>query len=103
MINALLLSKNHIVPLQNIINDFDSQAYKNDVIAYLHAAGIFKYLYENFGIEKMQKLWTKGFDDFEQIYSFPVEQLEKEWLEYIKNIPVPQNIDEKTLLRDGCG
>ncbi len=72
------------------------------MIAYIQSAGVFKYLYEKYGVEKMKLLWSGGFEKFQSIYGFPVEQLEKDWLNFIKTIPVPNDFDI-TLLNEGCG
>jgi hypothetical protein len=101
-INAYYQREKKLFSLDNLINDFDNQAKKSDVIAYIQSAGVFKYLYEKYGVEKMKLLWSGGFEKFQSIYGFPVEQLEKDWLNFIKTIPVPNDFDI-TLLNEGCG
>lgn len=66
-INAYLLKKKMLNPLADLIYNFDAVNKKNDVIAYLQSAGIVKYLYENYGIDKMKKLWLMGFTKLESI------------------------------------
>ena len=85
-----------------MVNSFDSQAKKSDVIAYIQSAGIVKYLYENYGVEKIKLLWTAGFENFNSIYGFPISQLETDWLNFIKTVPVPKDFDINKL-KEGCG
>ena len=102
-INAYFLKEKKLFALNDLIHDFDNKAKENDVIAYIESAGIFKYLYENYGATKMKLLWVKGFDQFEAIYGFSTIQLEKDWLNTIKKVPIPKDIDENKLMDQGCG
>ena len=101
-INAYYLQKNKLFPLDSLINSFDNQAKKNDVNAYIQSAGIFKFLYEKYGVEKMKLLWTSGFENFNSIYGFSIVQLETDWLNFIKTIPIPIDFDINKL-KEGCG
>ncbi len=100
--NAYLVQHEKALPLPDLIHDFDQIAMKNDVIAYLQSAGVFKYLYEKYGIEKMKALWKAGFEGFEGIYGFPVSQLEKDWLDYMRTVPLPEGFDFGAF-NEGCG
>ena len=100
--NAYLVQHEKALPLSSLLHDFDQIAVQNDVIAYLQSAGVFKYLYEKYGIEKMKALWKTGFDAFEGIYGFPVEQLEKDWLEHMRTVPLPSDFDFDRFAQ-GCG
>jgi len=101
-INSYYLQQKKLFPLDSLINSFDKQAKKNDVIAYIQSAGIFKYLYEKYGVEKMKLLWTGGFENFNSIYGFPIKELETEWINFINTIPVPKDFDINKL-KEGCG
>lgn len=101
-INAYYLSKNMHFPLSALVHSFDAKAKENDVIAYIQSAGIFKYLYEKYGIGKLKKLWIQGFDSMHDIYGITLDQLELEWKNFIQTIPVPDDFDID-LLKDGCG
>ncbi len=101
-INAYYVKERMLFPLRNLIDDFDTCAKKSDVISYIQSAGIFKYLYEQYGIEKMKVLWVKGFEEFTSIYGFSIAQLEHDWLEWIKSIPIPPDFDIQRL-KEGCG
>lgn len=102
-INAYMLREGHAVPLQTLISDFDRLAAENELVAYLQSAGIFKYLYERYGLDRLRKLWTAGFDAFGEIYGFPVSELERAWKEYLETVEPPAAIDWQMLLEHGCG
>jgi len=101
-INAYYLKEKLLFPLDSLLYDFDHQAKKSDVIAYIQSAGIFKYLYETYGVEKMKLLWTDGFENFNTIYGFSVSQLEADWHTFIQTIPLPKDFDINKL-KEGCG
>ncbi len=102
-INAYMLREGHAVPLQTLIGDFDRMAAENELVAYLQSAGIFKYLYERYGLDRMRRLWTAGFDAFADIYGFTVPELERAWTAYLESIEPVQDIDWQMLLEHGCG
>ncbi|NVO04064.1 MAG: hypothetical protein HXX09_15315 [Bacteroidetes bacterium] len=101
-INAYYLQQNKLFPFDSLVNSFDHQAKKSDVIAYIQSAGIFKYLYEKYGVEKIKLLWTGGFENFNSIYGFSIRQLETDWLNFIKTVPIPKDFDINKL-NEGCG
>ncbi len=101
-INAFYLQENKLFTLEGLLNDFDNKAKQNDVIAYIQSAGIFKYLYEKYGVSKMKLLWTQGFESFQDIYGFSINQLEEDWLAFISTIPIPKGFDISKL-DEGCG
>lgn len=92
-----------LLPLQNLVSDFDGEARKSDVLAYLQSAAVCKYLYEKYGIEKFRRLWVGGFEQFGAIYGMPITQLEKEWLDFIRTVPAPAPLDWDYLMKNGCG
>lgn len=101
-INSFYLQNKKLFSLDSLISNFDSQAKKSDVIAYIQSAGLFKYLYEKYGVEKLKQLWLLGFDSFNSIYGISIQQLETDWLNFIKTIPVPGDFDINKL-KEGCG
>ncbi len=102
-VNNSLLLTNKLFKITDLVDRFDDKARESDVIAYLQSAGIFKYLYEKYGSEKMNLLWNEGFQSFESIYKQSLAEFEKEWLEFIKNTPVEEKVDLKVVLEQGCG
>ncbi len=102
-INAYMRKEKKLLSFDALINDFDNRARENEVIAYLESAAIFKYLYEQYGIRKMKRLWVEGFTKFENIYGFSISQLENEWMLFISKIAPPANMDWNMLMDNGCG
>ena len=102
-ISAWFKASGKLFTFDALIHDFDREAVKSDVIAYLESAAIFKFLYEQYGIPKLRRLRSEGFDNFEKIYGFPIERLEKDWNERISHTKVPQDVDWVRLLQEGCG
>ncbi len=102
-INAYYHSRNRLFTLAELINQFDEKARDNDLLAYVQSAGIFKYLYENYGVDKMKLLWRQGFRYFASIYGFGINELESDWLRAIESVPIPKNFSEEKLMREGCG
>jgi hypothetical protein len=102
-INAYLLQTGKLLPLAGLINDFDNIARTNQVVAYLQSAALFKYLYEQYGVDKMRLLWQNGFGRFQAIYGFPLPRLEKEWKDYIRKTAPPKDMDWEKVSKEGCG
>lgn len=102
-INAYMLKNNKLLAFDALVNNFDAETAKSDVVTYLQSAGIVKYLYEKYGIAKFKQLWTEGFTKFETIYGFSTKQLEKDWLAYVGGITIPQGFDWEKLMKEGCG
>jgi hypothetical protein len=102
-INAWLMDQGKILPVRSLVEDFDGMARQNDVVAYMQSAGIFKYLFEEYGLEKMKRLWQDGFDAFEEIYDLSLDEFARQWELFIQSIPVPRDIDSTKLLTEGCG
>jgi len=101
-IDSYLLKQNLLFSFSDLINNFDKAAFENDRIAYFQGAGIFKYLYEKFGIEKLKQLRMTGFVEFQSIYGISFDQFEKDWLEYVSKIPITEVIDYNLFLKEGC-
>lgn len=102
-ISKRLLLAQKLFSIDELINNFDQKAYENDVVAYLQSASIFKYLYEKYGIEKMEIIWKDGFQNFEKTFGISTEEFEKNWLEFINTIEAKEDLDINKLLEEGCG
>ena len=102
-INARLLSEHKLFDTLALAADFGAQAKQSDVIAYLQAAGLVKYLYERYGLARFRQLWTEGFDHFEAIYGLPLARLDREWRLYLRTLPPAPEIDLTKLMKEGCG
>ena len=85
------LQSNKLITMDIIVNDFWKKG-NNDIITYTQSAYIVKYLLDNYGYEKFKKLWTQGFESFNEIYGFKFTVLETKIkselkLKFPKNIP----------------
>lgn len=101
-INKYLFINNEWFEVDDLINNFNEKAGENDLIAYLQAGFIFRYLYKNYGKEKMITLWRNGFVDFEQIYKFNINELASRVKEEMKKIKSTK-VDWDELMDKGCG
>jgi hypothetical protein len=100
---AYLNKEKKLFPFNELINSFHDKEIENEIFAYYESAGIFKYLYEKYGIAKMKQLWLKGFDSFQAIYGRSLSQFEMEWTDFISTIQAPKSIDWDLLTKNGCG
>lgn len=101
-INTYLAREDALFPFKKLISDFDSAVLDREVEAYFQSAGIFKYLYETYGVEKMEKLWKMGFESFENIYGITIETFELQWTQYIRSLKLPKSAQWEEILTQGC-
>jgi len=101
-ITAFIASKDELFSCQQLITNFNKAALDNEVGAYFQSASIFQYLYENYGIAKMERLWRDGFDSFENVYGMGIGNFEEEWLAYIKTVDTPDEVIASQILAQGC-
>lgn len=101
-INKFLYEQKMWFDFEELINNFTEKAAENDMIAYLQAAFIFRFLYEKYEIKNMEELWKIGFSQFEKIYGFNIVQLSK-YIEGELNQIELENVDWDELMDIGCG
>lgn len=104
-INALcayMKQEKRLFTFQELVSNFNEKAKRDEVGVYFQSAGIFKYLYETYGVEKMKQLWELGFNSFEAIYGKTISAFEEEWLSHIEEIPVPLETNWSTIFSQGC-
>jgi hypothetical protein len=102
-IASYMYIKNLLLPINSLVENFSETASENDMIAYLQSASIFQFLYEQYGIEKVRRLWLSGFDNFENIFGIKLEQFEQNWLSYVSGIELIIDIKWERLMKEGCG
>ena len=70
----------------NIKNLFSGYSFLTNTssLSYIYAGSFVKYLIENYGINKVKKLYSNI--DFEKIYKMPVSRLESEYYDFLKSI-----------------
>ena len=64
-----------LIPINALTSD-DFYNY-NDMITYTQSAFIVKYLLDNYGYEKFKVLWKDGFVNFNKIYGFQFDDVQK--------------------------
>ncbi|MBT8387743.1 MAG: hypothetical protein KJO12_10065 [Ignavibacteria bacterium] len=101
-INKYLYENKRWFEIEELINNFSEKADENDMIAYLQAAFIFRFLYENYEMKYMEELWKDGFSEFENIYGFSITQLDK-FIENELNQIDLENVNWDELMDKGCG
>ena len=94
-----LLEKEMLISIDSLTNNFYRE---DDMVSYHQSTHIVKFLLTNYGIEKFQDLWKKGFPFFEEIYNISFSEIE---IEINKNIiekyPTAVDIDWD-VFKEGC-
>jgi hypothetical protein len=80
-IYSYLTDRNMLLPMDTMINNFYNQS---EMIRNHQSAYIIQFLLDNYGVDKLKKLWIKGFNEFENIYGISYGQLELQFKEKLK-------------------
>ncbi len=76
-LNKYLLERKALIPLEKLIKNFTAYS---DMVTYPQAGSFVKYLYEQYGVEKIRDLWKSGTEkDFMRALGKDLATLEKEW------------------------
>jgi hypothetical protein len=76
-LNKYLLQEKQLISLEKLIKNFNAQPH---MISYPQAGSFVKYLYEQYGADKVKELWKAGaVNDFQRILGKDVSTIEKEW------------------------
>lgn len=76
-LNKYLLLRGKLIPLEKLIEDFWDYS---DSVSYPQAGSFVKYLYEQYGAERIKDLWKNGTTkDLKRVLGKEVSILEKEW------------------------
>jgi hypothetical protein len=76
-LNKYLLQEKKLIPLEKLIEDFSDYS---AMITYPQAGSFVKYLYEQYGVEKVKDLWNSGtVKDLKRVLGKDIATLEKEW------------------------
>lgn len=102
-INAWLYQQQNVYPLKDLVNDFNNCALKDEAKAYLQAAGVFQYLYERHGHEKVKRLWQLGMDALAPIFGTDIDQLERDIKSHYTSKPTVKYLDWELFRQNGCG
>ncbi len=102
VLNKYLYENNMWFSFQDLKDNFNKCAHENDMIAYLQSELNFKYLYENYGLDKIKDLWKNGIAKFSEIYNFDYDDLKDRLIKLIHNAD-SENVDWNELMQKGCG
>lgn len=93
------LEKDLLLSIESLTTDFHGQP---SIISYHQSAHIVEYLITNYGLEKFEELWKKGFSSFEEIYLNSFSQIEEEINKRtMEKYPTPVSIDWD-VFEEGC-
>ncbi len=85
---ALAFKNGYKIEISSLFNGFKFYL-QTSSISYIYAGSFIKYLKDIFGVEKIKELY--GTTDFEKVFNRPLEELEKNYFEFLKTIEVPDN------------
>lgn len=87
-----------LVPLATLINRFWEQ---QDVLAYVQAGSLVRYVYEVYGIDTLRALWTTGVGQVRELMGVTLAQLDSDWRRHAARTTASgQPVDWKPA--DGC-
>ncbi len=76
-LNKYLLLEKKLIPLGELIENF---RYYSDMVSYPQAGSFVKYLYEQYGVDKIKDLWKSGAaKNFKRVLGKDIAALEKDW------------------------
>ena len=75
-----------------------------DMLTYMESGFVVRYLITNYGLIKFKQLWNAGFNSFNTVYGFTINELERKMRQYIFNkYKKPPTVDWQLLSEKGCG
>jgi hypothetical protein len=78
------LGSGQLLPLAKLVNaDWKSSVYSPD-ITYPELGGFVKFLREAYGLDRIKQVWQGGSGSLEQVFGKPLTELEKEWIEALR-------------------
>ncbi len=76
-LSKYLLTQKKLVPLEKLLEGFKGSS---DMITYPQSGSFVKYLYEEYGVEKVKELWVRGSaEDIRRVLGREVEAVERDW------------------------
>jgi hypothetical protein len=81
---AQMQAEGQLLPLDTLIREFYR---KDDLITYLQAGSLVKYLLSAYGPVPFRELWRGGGDDFAAAYGKTLSAIEAEWQQWLRAVP----------------
>lgn len=100
-LGAYLVESGKAVDLPRLVDEFDRSA---DMITYLESAGLFRFIYQNYDIDRLKAFWQGGSGSAEETLGTTLEELQWAWEVELERLdPEISNVDWSDLLDRGCG
>ncbi|HEX2607491.1 MAG TPA: hypothetical protein VHK91_08930 [Flavisolibacter sp.] len=87
-----------IVPFQTLADTFDFRALEPS----LQSASLVTYIHERFGIAALKGFWQQGLGASEKITGISSQDLERQWLDYIRQDRFQKKVNWKGIRESGC-
>jgi len=82
-----LFSQGKLIPIKKLMTRFRSF---DDLISYPQAGSFAKYLYEEYGVEIVARIWRDGEQAIEATPGKRIDELERNWLDRIQATDIIQ-------------
>ena len=87
-IYTYFLQESELIGIANLAEDFYTYS---EMKSYTQSAYLSKYLIDNYGVDRLKKLWKAGFQKFDEIYGFSAQELEEK-IAMLLNKKYPEKI-----------
>lgn len=91
-----------ICSVRGLILNFAECASERPVTTYMQAGSVFRLLFDGFGRENTQRIWTGGIRNIERIVGMAPIELEKEWTYVMENVTLGEPLDLEAINQSGC-
>jgi hypothetical protein len=91
-----------ICSVRGLILNFSDCVSERPVTTYMQAGSVFRLLFDGFGRENTQRIWTGGIRNIERIVGMAPIELEKEWTYVMENVTLGEPLDLVALNESGC-
>ncbi|WP_036382716.1 peptidase MA family metallohydrolase [Muricauda sp. MAR_2010_75] len=94
-----LLAEDKLISMEDLSADFYGQS---EMVGYHQSGYIVQYLLENYSLKKFERLWTDGFERFEEIYGVSYQKMKNDLEEtLVEKYPEAPKIDWEKFSK-GC-
>jgi len=91
-----------ICTVRGLIQNFGDCVSERPVTSYMQAGSVFRLLFDGFGRDNTQRIWTGGIRNIERIVGMAPIELEKEWTYVMDNVVLGEPLDLDALNESGC-
>lgn len=87
-----------LTSFQNLTDTFDFKAVEPS----LQTASMVKYIYDKYGVAKLKRFWQTGWQNARQIIGISPDELQKRWIDYIKQPEYHITVNWDSIHTSGC-